>query len=74
MLCFPKYCIETNSRTDYDPTFHDNFVAGVGTINLLRHMFWLERIAKLVPEWLLARVSSVVAMFWAEKMVRAYHP
>ncbi|RDW94968.1 trichodiene oxygenase [Coleophoma crateriformis] len=55
------------AHKEYDPTFHDNFVAGVGQINLLRHMFWLEKVAKLVPEWLLAKVSSVVAMFWAEK-------
>ena len=55
---------------DFDPSFHDNFVAGVSCLNLLRHVSWLDRAARSLPMSVLSLFSSVIAQFWEEKQVR----
>ncbi|QGA14556.1 hypothetical protein EYB26_002211 [Talaromyces marneffei] len=56
-----------SAHKDFDPSFHDNFIAGVSCLNLLRHVSWLDRAARSLPMSVLSRVSTVIAQFWQEK-------
>ncbi|GAM34873.1 hypothetical protein TCE0_015f02743 [Talaromyces pinophilus] len=56
-----------SAHKDFDPSFHDNFVAGVSCLNLLRHVSWLDRAARSLPMSVLSLFSSVIAQFWEEK-------
>ena len=52
---------------EYDPDFHDNFVAGLTYMSLLRHLPWLDRCARAIPPPVLAPFSPIIAQFWKEK-------
>ncbi|KIM96054.1 hypothetical protein OIDMADRAFT_133134 [Oidiodendron maius Zn] len=62
------YNVNRVSHKNYDPKFHDNFVAGLSKMSLLRHFPWLDRCARTIPPHLLAPFSPVVAQFWKEKI------